>query len=100
MASVMGSSLGGTRPRAASDANDSYRYDRDMHRVACLGYDGMAPFELGVVCEVFALPRPELGAAGATSSRCAPSAPARCGRSAASTSSRRTGSRRSRAPTR
>src|SRR5215218_1659519 len=33
-----------------------------MHRVACLGYDGMAPFELGVVCEVFALPRPELGA--------------------------------------
>jgi AraC family transcriptional regulator, transcriptional activator FtrA len=30
------------------------------HRVAVLGFDGMAPFELGVVAEVFALPRPEL----------------------------------------
>ena len=29
-----------------------------MHRIACLGFGGMAPFELGVVCEVFALPRP------------------------------------------
>ena len=33
-----------------------------MHRVACLAVDGLAPFELGVVTEVFALPRPELGA--------------------------------------
>ena len=30
------------------------------HRVALLAYDGMAPFELGVAAEVFALPRPEL----------------------------------------
>ena len=30
------------------------------HRVAVLGFDGMAPFELGVITEVFALPRPEL----------------------------------------
>jgi AraC family transcriptional activator FtrA len=30
------------------------------HRVAVLGFDGMAPFELGVAAEVFALPRPEL----------------------------------------
>jgi AraC family transcriptional activator FtrA len=32
------------------------------HRVAVLAFDGMAPFELGVVVEVFGLPRPELGA--------------------------------------
>jgi AraC family transcriptional activator FtrA len=31
-----------------------------MHRVAVLAYDGMAPFELGVVVEVFGLARPEL----------------------------------------
>jgi AraC family transcriptional activator FtrA len=31
------------------------------HRVAVLAFDGMAPFELGVVVEVFGLPRPELG---------------------------------------
>lgn len=31
-----------------------------MHRVACFAYDGLAPFELGVATEVFALPRPEL----------------------------------------
>lgn len=30
------------------------------HRVAVLGYDGMSPFELGVVAEVFALPSPDL----------------------------------------
>ncbi len=30
------------------------------HLVAVLGFDGMAPFELGVAAEVFALPRPEL----------------------------------------
>ncbi len=48
--------------RAASDANDLYRYDPDMrdHRVACLAFDGLAPFELGVAVEVFALARPEL----------------------------------------
>lgn len=31
------------------------------HVVAVLAFDGMAPFELGVVVEVFGLPRPELG---------------------------------------
>jgi AraC family transcriptional activator FtrA len=31
------------------------------HRVACLAFDGLAPFELGVATEVFALERPELG---------------------------------------
>jgi AraC family transcriptional activator FtrA len=38
------------------------RYDSAMrpHRVAVIGFDGMAPFELGVVAEVFALRRPEL----------------------------------------
>lgn len=30
------------------------------HRVSVLGFDGMAPFELGVAAEVFALERPEL----------------------------------------
>ncbi|MFB7982604.1 helix-turn-helix domain-containing protein [Streptomyces vinaceus] len=30
------------------------------HRVACLAFDGMAPFELATVAEVFAVPRPEL----------------------------------------
>jgi AraC family transcriptional regulator, transcriptional activator FtrA len=30
------------------------------HRVVVLGYEGMAPFELGVATEVFGLPRPEL----------------------------------------
>ncbi len=34
------------------------------HVVACLAHEGMAPFELGVVAEVFALDRPELAAAG------------------------------------
>ena len=32
------------------------------HRVAVLAFDGMAPFELGVVVEVFGLHRPEVGA--------------------------------------
>lgn len=30
------------------------------HRIAALAYPGMTPFELGVVVEVFGLPRPEL----------------------------------------
>jgi AraC family transcriptional activator FtrA len=30
------------------------------HRVAALIFDGLAPFELGIVVEVFGLPRPEL----------------------------------------
>jgi AraC family transcriptional activator FtrA len=30
------------------------------HRVACLAFDGITPFELGTVAEVFATPRPEL----------------------------------------
>src|ERR687890_273246 len=41
-------------PRAGDAAS------RD-HRVACLAFDGLAPFELGVAAEVFALARPELG---------------------------------------
>lgn len=46
----------------ASVRNDILRYDPDMrtHRVAALAFDGMAPFELGVVTEIFALQRPEL----------------------------------------
>jgi len=31
-----------------------------VHRVTVVGYEGLAPFELGVAAEVFALPRPEL----------------------------------------
>ena len=31
-----------------------------IHRVTVLAHDGLAPFELGVAAEVFALPRPEL----------------------------------------
>ncbi|WP_327286257.1 MULTISPECIES: DJ-1/PfpI family protein [unclassified Streptomyces] len=34
------------------------------HRVACLAFDGMAPFELATVAEVFAVPRPELDVEG------------------------------------
>jgi AraC family transcriptional regulator, transcriptional activator FtrA len=33
------------------------------HRVSVLAHDGLAPFELGVAAEVFALPRPELDVA-------------------------------------
>jgi AraC family transcriptional activator FtrA len=44
-----------------SDRNDTCRYDPDMpHLVAVLAHEGIAPFELGVAAEVFALPRPEL----------------------------------------
>jgi AraC family transcriptional activator FtrA len=52
----------GLRTARASVRSDNERYDSDMraHRVAVLGFDGMAPFELGVAAEVFALPRPEL----------------------------------------
>ncbi|MFC4111991.1 helix-turn-helix domain-containing protein [Nonomuraea zeae] len=32
----------------------------DLHTVAALAFDGMAPFELGCVVELFGLPRPEL----------------------------------------
>jgi AraC family transcriptional activator FtrA len=34
--------------------------DAGRHRVACIAFDGLAPFELGTVAEVFAIPRPEL----------------------------------------
>ncbi|MED7930989.1 helix-turn-helix domain-containing protein [Nonomuraea sp. LP-02] len=34
------------------------------HRVAALAFDGMAPFELGCVVELFGLPRPELAELG------------------------------------
>jgi AraC family transcriptional activator FtrA len=43
------------RPRSAAEAG--------RHRVAVYAFDGMSPFELGCVVEVFGLPRPELGAA-------------------------------------
>jgi AraC family transcriptional activator FtrA len=33
----------------------------DRHTVAVYAFDGMSPFELGCVVEVFGLPRPELG---------------------------------------
>ncbi|MFJ9517909.1 helix-turn-helix domain-containing protein [Kitasatospora sp. NPDC101801] len=33
---------------------------RHHHRIACLAFDGLAPFELATVAEVFAVPRPEL----------------------------------------
>ena len=33
------------------------------HNVACLTFEGLAPFEIGVAAEVFALPRPELDVA-------------------------------------
>ena len=49
---------------AASVRKDVPRYDPVMsrrdHRVAALAFPGLAPFELGVVAEVFALARPEL----------------------------------------
>ena len=47
----------------ASGRNDTVRYDPDMpaqHRVAALAYDGLAPFELGVAVEAFAVRRLEL----------------------------------------
>src|SRR5688500_2957210 len=49
-------------PPRASVGYDADRYDRDMgvHRVACLAFEGLAPFEIGVAAEIFALPRPEL----------------------------------------
>ena len=37
------------------------RRPEPVHDVAVYAFDGMAPFELGVVVEVFALARPELG---------------------------------------
>jgi transcriptional regulator GlxA family with amidase domain len=44
-----------------SDLKDTWRYDPDMpHRVTVVAHEGLAPFELGVAAEVFALPRPEL----------------------------------------
>jgi len=33
----------------------------DLRRVATLAYDGLGTFELGIVVEVFGLPRPEMG---------------------------------------
>src|SRR5437762_8455080 len=33
----------------------------DLRRVAALAYDGLGTFELGIVVEVFGLPRPEMG---------------------------------------
>src|SRR5947209_3501273 len=41
-------------PRPRRDACD------DRHTVAVYAFDGMSPFELGCVVEVFGLPRPEL----------------------------------------
>jgi AraC family transcriptional regulator, transcriptional activator FtrA len=33
----------------------------DHRRVTALAYDGLGTFELGIVVEVFGLPRPEMG---------------------------------------
>jgi AraC family transcriptional regulator, transcriptional activator FtrA len=55
-----GSRVHGAR---ASVRKDTWRYDPDMereHRVSVVAHAGIAPFELGVTAEVFALPRPEL----------------------------------------
>src|ERR687894_1070280 len=46
-------------PERATDRNDTWRYDPDM-LVTVVAYEGIAPFEIGVAAEVFALPRPEL----------------------------------------
>src|SRR5690348_1116571 len=35
--------------------------NKPRHTVAVYAFDGMSPFELGCVVEVFGLPRPELG---------------------------------------
>src|SRR5436305_1011545 len=37
------------------------RTGAERHTVAVYAFDGMSPFELGCVVEVFGLPRPELG---------------------------------------
>ena len=50
-------------PLPTSVRKDQCRYDRDIepgHHVTLLAHEGVAPFELGVAAEVFALPRPEL----------------------------------------
>ena len=44
----------------------------NRHRVAALAFDGMAPFELGIVVEVFGLARPELGVAWYELAICSP----------------------------
>src|SRR6185503_9459694 len=45
----------------ASGLNDDMRQDLSrMHLVVALVPEGIAPFELGIVVEVFGLPRPEL----------------------------------------
>jgi len=43
-----------------------------QHRVAAVAFDGMAPFELGIVVEVFGLARPELGVPWYELSVCSP----------------------------
>lgn len=47
-----------SRDRVGAEPNVASR--PESHRVAVLVFDDLAPFELGVVSEVFALPRPEL----------------------------------------
>jgi AraC family transcriptional activator FtrA len=52
----------GVRLVPASDANVADRYDRVMsspHRVACVAFDGVVAFELGIVADLFGPPRPE-----------------------------------------
>ena len=73
-----------------------------MHRVVALAAPGIAPFELGIVVEVFGLDRPELDVPWWYElTRRAPRRPGRCRRPpAGSGSSSSTGSRRSRTPTR
>jgi AraC family transcriptional regulator, transcriptional activator FtrA len=59
MVSMRTGSPAGRAP--TSVRKDLSRYDPDMaHRVTVVAYEGIAPFELGVTAEVFALARPEL----------------------------------------
>ncbi|MEW9533245.1 transcriptional regulator FtrA [Microbispora sp. NPDC049125] len=49
----------GRRGSGRDDSDDSDDSD-NRHTVSVLAFDGMSPFELGCVVEVFGLPRPEL----------------------------------------
>ena len=59
----MRSGLGPGAARGAGGQARAANGDRERarHVVGVLAYDGMAPFELSIVVEVFGLPRPELG---------------------------------------
>lgn len=48
-------------PHTSTAVDIEIRKPSPAHKVAVLAFDGMAPFELAVVVEVFGLSRPELG---------------------------------------